>query len=487
MSNRRASSTTGPMMQHHQGLHNPPHVPLNQAQLAEKQHQQQAAVERAKLRAKKPTDKTMPDGVEDCIMSDGVQRYKDLRDFERRLDATITRKRLDIVDSVNKNAKRWKTVRVWVTNTVEDQVWQGNGINADSFDFSTSAESSFRVKIEGRLLDDDDEYEKEDGEAKESGDSDKMDTDASADKAKAPAAKAPPRPRFSHFFKKMTVDFDRSKMRNGAEQSVEWNKPDRLPNSSTNPPAAADFDELTFKKNGDENMNITINLFRHEEPERFELSPALSDVVDMEAATRSEVVMGLWEYIKLMGLQEDEEKRNFRCDELLRKVVQRDTGHIPALQEYITPHLQPLQPVKLAYTVRVDEEFHKNPEPTVYDVRVAVDDPHHARLEQFLRDPQYANMLNQVRVLDEQLAIIIQAIADSKAKHSFFKSLSQDPANFVRDWLSSQKRDLEVIMGEATRGGGEDATGDEWRKGGKDSVWTTQNARESVQFMFTRR
>lgn len=104
-----------------------------------------------------------------------------------------------------------------------------------------------------------------------------------------------------------------------------------------------------------------------------------------------------------------------------------------------------------------------------------------------MRDPQYANMLNQVKVLDEQLAIIIQAIADSKAKHSFFKSLSQDPANFVRDWLSSQKRDLEVIMGEATRGGGEDATGDEWRKGGKDSVWTTQNARESVQFMFTRR
>lgn len=307
-------------MQHHQGLHNPPHVPLNQAQLAEKQHQQQAAVERAKLRAKKPTDKTMPDGVEDCIMSDGVQRYKELRDFERRLDATITRKRLDIVDSVNKNAKRWKTVRVWVTNTVEDQVWQGNGINADSFDFSTSADSSFRVKIEGRLLDDDDEYEKEDGESKESGDGDKMDTDASTDKAKTPTAKAPPRPRFSHFFKKMTVDFDRSKMRNGAEQTVEWNKPDRLPNNSANPPPAADFDELTFKKNGDENMNITINLFRHEEPERFQLSSALSDVVDMEAATRSEVVMGLWEYIKLMGLQEDEEKRNFRCDELLREV-----------------------------------------------------------------------------------------------------------------------------------------------------------------------
>lgn len=169
------------------------------------------------------------------------------------------------------------------------------------------------------------------------------------------------------------------------------------------------------------------------------------------------------------------------------QVVGRETGSIPALLEYIGPHLRPLPPVKLVYTVRVDEEFHKDPQPTIYDVRVAVGDTLQARLTQFFQDPQYVNMLNQVRGLDDQLAVMIQAIADSKAKHSFFESLSKDPANFVRNWLSSQKRDLEVIMGEASRGGGEDAAGDEWRKGGKSSVWATQNARESVQFMFTRR
>lgn len=169
------------------------------------------------------------------------------------------------------------------------------------------------------------------------------------------------------------------------------------------------------------------------------------------------------------------------------QIVPRDPGLIPELQNYITPHLRPLPPVKLVYTVRLDEEFHKNPQPTIYDVRVPVNEPMQARLTQFLQDPQYATMLQQVKGLDEQLAIMIQAIADSKAKHAFFKSLSQDPANFVRNWLSSQKRDLEVILGEAPRGGGEDASGDEWRRGGKNSVWGTQNARESVQFMFTRR
>lgn len=196
-------------------------------------------------------------------------------------------------------------------------------MNVDSFDFSNSMEASYRVKIEGRLLDDDEDLDKDDddaGTSDEADDADKMDTDSPVKpKHKAIAAKQQQRYRFSHFFKALTVEFDKSKMRNGAEQSVEWKKPDRAPNS-TNPPAAADFDELTFKRNGDENINITINLYKHEDPERFELSDDLAEVVDMKEATRSEIIMGLWEYIKLMGLQEDEEKRNFRCDDLLRKV-----------------------------------------------------------------------------------------------------------------------------------------------------------------------
>lgn len=168
------------------------------------------------------------------------------------------------------------------------------------------------------------------------------------------------------------------------------------------------------------------------------------------------------------------------------QVIGKDTGYIPHLEGYINGHLKPLPPVKLTYTIRVDEEFHKNPYPTIYDVRVAVDDPLRARLMQFIHNPQYVSMLKEIAGLDDKLSLIIQAIADSKSKHSFFESISKDPATFIRNWLSSQKRDLEVIMGEANRGGGEDATGDEWRKGGRDSVWATTNARESVSVMLAK-
>ena len=80
-------------------------VPLTQAQIVQQQQAQAHASEMAKRRSRKPTDKNMPDGAEDWVIGDGVARYKDLRDFERRLDATMTRKRLDIVDSVSRNAK----------------------------------------------------------------------------------------------------------------------------------------------------------------------------------------------------------------------------------------------------------------------------------------------------------------------------------------------------------------------------------------------
>ncbi|SPQ20592.1 1f918753-3d5a-4f4c-b6ea-875b2b68815e [Thermothielavioides terrestris] len=464
-------------------------VPMTQAQINQQHHQQQQANHLAKLRSRKPTDKSLPDGVEETLVgSDVAAAYKNLRDLERRLDATMTRKRLDIVDSLSRNTKRYKTLRIWISNTVEDQFWQSNGLNVDTFDFSSNLESSYRVKIEGRLLDDDDESETDDEEPKAGdggADGGKMETDTpSKIKTKAAPAK---RARLSHFFKALTVDFDRSRSgSSGADPIVEWKKPDRTPAGAGNLPAMADFDQFTFKRNGDENMNITINLFRHEDPERFELSPELAEVIDMREATRQEVVMALWEYIKLMNLQEDEEKRNFRCDDLLRTIIPRETGYIPQLNEYITPHLRPLPPIKLPYTIRVDEEFHKAPQPTIYDVRVAVDDPLRAKLLPFIQNPQYAAMLKDVAVLDDQLATLVQAVAHSKAKHTFLTSMARDPVGFVKAWLSSQKRDLEVIMGEATRGGGEDATGDEWRRGGRDSVWATPNARESVNVLLSK-
>lgn len=207
---------------------------------------------------------------------------------------------------------------MWVSNTVEDQPWQADSLDVDAFDFSTNMDSSYRVKIEGRLLDEDeDDLDSDDSDDEgEAANEDAMDEDGKEGKRRQMPAK---QYKFSHFFKAMTVDFDKSKAKDGADQSVEWKKPVLAPNA-TNLPNAADFDQLEFKRGGDENINITINLVRDENPERFLLSPQLAEILDTTEATRQEAATGVWDYIKAMGLQEDDEKRSFDCDDRLRAV-----------------------------------------------------------------------------------------------------------------------------------------------------------------------
>ena len=82
-----------------------PQNSMTQAQLQAQQAAAESANTRAKMRSRKPTDKTIPEGIEECIIGDGVQRYRELRELERKLDATMMRKRLDIHEAVNRNVK----------------------------------------------------------------------------------------------------------------------------------------------------------------------------------------------------------------------------------------------------------------------------------------------------------------------------------------------------------------------------------------------
>ena len=160
--------------------------------------------------------------------------------------------------------------------------------------------------------------------------------------------------------------------------------------------------------------------------------------------------------------------------------------YFPQVPERIIPHLLPLSPIKLPYTIRVDAAYQQSsprPAPTIYDILVTVDDPLQAKMTAMMTEnPEYMATLRQISQLDDQLAVIIQALGHSKAKHSFYKSLQTDPVNFIKRWMSSQKRDLEVILGEATRGGGEDGSGPEFQKGGSEGVWGSQIVKEAVRY-----
>lgn len=102
------------------------------------------------------------------------------------------------------------------------------------------------------------------------------------------------------------------------------------------------------------------------------------------------------------------------------------------------------------------------------------------------QNPQYTAGMRQIASLDDQVALIVQGLTHSRAKHSFYTALSKDPANFVKRWINSQRRDMETILGEATRGGGEDGSGPEFRRGGSEGAWDTPVAREAVKYMLAK-
>lgn len=159
--------------------------------------QRAEAERREKMRriAKNPTDKNIPEGVEDVCIGDAVARYKELREVERTLDATMMRKKLDVMDSKHHSrASRYGTMRIWISNTAENQPWQSTGLDADAFDFDGENNATYRVKIQGRLLDEDgDEGLEEDEDEEKDADAMYVDLLLAPAPVRAPAGRILPR------------------------------------------------------------------------------------------------------------------------------------------------------------------------------------------------------------------------------------------------------------------------------------------------------
>ena len=297
-----------------------------------------AEEERAKRRSEKPTDKTIPDGVETLVVGDGVQKYKRLREVERRLDAIMMRKKLDQQDSLHNGIKRNNYLRIWISNTVENQPWQGGQMDENAFDFTMGSEATYKVKIEGRLLKDEEEGKDEsDDEDKEDGHNEQekssMDLAEDGEKATPTKSRQPPharqRTKLSHFFKCITIDFDRNKnLQPDGTVQIEWKKPS--PQQPNVDPNAADFDCLEFERKSDENINCTINLYRDESPDRHQLSPEMAALLDTTEDDRASVIMGIWEYVKAMGLTQDDDKR-IQCDDRMRAVSSPSANLAPSI------------------------------------------------------------------------------------------------------------------------------------------------------------
>ncbi|KAL9602682.1 MAG: hypothetical protein Q9219_001672 [cf. Caloplaca sp. 3 TL-2023] len=472
-----------------------PIVPNPQAQVEHNRREKQLQdrrdtheKEQGQRRTSQPTDKNIPDGIDHFIVGDGVQQYKRIRDLERKLDAIMMRKRLDLQDTRQGASRRYKTMRIWLSNTADFQSWQNRGEDQEMYDFSGTSEGLYRMKIEGRLLDDkEDEFLDGDDD---SDDDEEMKEGAAADQVDQPTNRPTlpirqrPKTRLSHFFTKITIEFDRNKTLQPEEATqIEWKRPSYSPNAMAYPDGA-DFDSLEFERKSDQDINCTINFYRDDD--RHLLSDDLAALLDVRESDRRSVLIGIYDYIKAMNLQQDDEKRAIQCDERLRKIFRCDTFFLPNMHYLLANnhHLLPLPPISVPYTIRCDPSFNQDSEPvpaTIYDLTLVITPPF-----QELPLPS-TDQLTAISQYDKHLALVVQAIQHSKSKHAFMAEFERDPVGFLKRWMASQRRDLEVITGDGVgMGRGDWGTSDgvgvgmEWRRGG---IWGREEVRESVRLM----
>jgi len=294
-------------------------APPTAAQIQQQQQLEASRRETARARSKLPTDKDIPDGVDDAIIGDGAERYRSLRQAEKNLDAIMMRKRLENHDSLQRSHQMQRTMRIWISNTAENQPWQQTTMDGDAFDFVDSSQATYRVKIEGRLLEDPDDNSEEKGK----GNSDPSATDEGQSNKEQKKPVVPQRTRLSHFFKQVIIEFERNpSLQPDQMAQIEWKKPEgRDPrNKALNLAEDVNFDCLEFERKSDENINITISLVRDDFPERYRLSPPLAELLDRVEADRAEVLTRMWNYIHSNKLNEDDDTRVARCDPKLRAV-----------------------------------------------------------------------------------------------------------------------------------------------------------------------
>ena len=433
------------------GPHPQPNPHAANQQHIQQQREVQMQHQAALRRVRKPTDFDLPEGIEDWdpIIAELCGQYKALQAAERKLDTIMAAKRLQMQDRYNKPERRERTLRIWINNTVANQPWQQPPFTAETFDFDTMGEEpTYKVKFLAALQPDPLGGDDSDEEVEEK-DEDEKDAEL-----------------VSHFFKRICVDVERPADDPLQINLFDWKKAE----------APRTFDHFTMERKGDETFTIVISLYRDEKPERFRLSQALEATLDMEEASRAEVLQYMWEYIKWANLQDDDEKRRIRCDHNLKAVFGVDYVYFPQLAERIIPHLHPLEPYKLRYTVHIDKEY--DGIQTVYDVQVAVDDPICRKIWKMTHSPKHLEELRKIEEINDKLAIQIQKCHRCKARRDFFYEFSMDPVGFTKKWTESQKRDLQIMLGD-TRENIVNAM--DFEKGGEDGIWGSDAVREAVR------
>lgn len=357
----------------------------------------------ARRKKQKLPEKQLQDRVAAILPESAL--YTQLLEFEARVDSALARKKVDIQEALKNPPCVQKTLRIYVFNTFANQI--------RTIPKKPNAEPpTWTLKVIGRIL--------EDG----------IDPDQPGVVQKS----NPLYPKFSSFFKRVTISLDQRLYPDN--HIIIWEHA-RSP---------APHEGFEVKRNGDKEFTVNIRLEMNYVPEKFKLSPALMEVLGIEVETRSRIIAAIWHYVKARKLQNPDDPSFFNCDAPLQKVFGEAKMKFTMVSQKISQHLSPPQPIHLEHRIKLSGN---SPAGTAcYDVVVDVPFPIQRELSALLAN---AEKNKEIDTCDEAICTAIRKIHEHRRRRAFFLGFSQSPVEFINALIESQSRDLKLVAGEASR------------------------------------
>lgn len=355
----------------------------------------------ARRAKRKLPDKEIPEKVVAMLPESAL--YSQLLEFESRIDASLVRKKIDIVESLKNPVRAQKVLRIYMFNTYANQT----GTN-----YENAEPPSWSLRIIGRILED----------GKDPGLGGVVQRSNSS------------YPKFSSFFKKITIYLDQSLYPDN--HVILWE-------SSRSPVLREGFE---VKRKGDKEFNVIVRLEMNYSPEKFKLSPALREVLGIELETRPRILAALWHYVRMRKLQIPGDTSSFMCDPPLRKVFGEEKLKFSMVTQKITPHLTPPGHIHLEHRIKLSGGSPAGN--TCCDVLVDVPLLLEKEMSTFL-----TNLDNnkEIDACDEAISSALKKIHEHRRRRAFFLGFSQSPAEFINNLIASQARDLKLTAADTSR------------------------------------
>lgn len=378
----------------------------------------------------KPADRTPTARLEDILPANSP--YFELSQWEKQIDSHIMAKQMRVADAAFKGPKVKRMLRVMVYNLANDQpeVKGNNGKTVQSGPYavfstdnndgdllaaaasvntsttSSSSIPSWTLCIEGKL------------------------------EAKAGRPSTASTKKFSHFIRSIIVQIGD----NQGEDVVEWRRTS----------ASQEFDGFEIKRRGDKNVPVKILIEVENKPERFKLSSELSSLLNgLAVSTKPHIVMAMWRYVKLNKLQESDEKKVINCDKALKDLFSVDKCTFSDLPALLTPHLSPVDPIEIDYTVIVDNGETVNYGPNIYELEVDLDDWSRLNRNVIGSNPNLYNLQLDMDSASVRLRELAESLRANVHNLKLLQDFSHDPISFIRSHYQAQCEDINAILGDA--------------------------------------